>query len=147
MIEWIKFRWGQWRIQRGIDKNSRDWRAAEKKARAKGANADELHELGYSYHFEQLVAEDEMIRLNHRYYVRLANRLLVPVPEFKSEGGGWKESEFAPNHFHLSPDALHELRTAIHTEKKARREAWGFWVTILVGLIGALTGFVAVLKD
>jgi len=93
MIDWAKFRWEQYQIERWIDRISREQRDAEEKARAKGATAQELHDLGHDFFFQRKLADDEMIRLTSNYYVRLAHRMLIPVPEFKTEGGAWMESD------------------------------------------------------
>jgi hypothetical protein len=145
MIQWITFRWKQHQIERWIDSISRAHDKAQREARARGATADELHELGHKYHFEHRLAADEVIRLTSAYYVRMANRMLIPVPEFKTEGGAWMESQ-ETGLYHLTPHALHELRAAIRTEKKARREEWTIWLALLIGAIGALSGLIAIIK-
>jgi hypothetical protein len=71
--------------------------------------------------------------------------MLIPVPEFKTEGGAWMESQ-ETGLYHLTPHALHELRAAIRAEKKARREEWTIWLALLIGAIGALSGLVAIIK-
>ena len=146
MIAWARFRLEQHRIHRWMDKISHAGKEAEEKARARGATAEELYELGHNSHFEHRLADDELIRLTSNYYVRLANRMLIPVPEFKTEGGAWLESQERPGLYHLTPEALHDLRAAIRAEKKARREEWTIWLAGLTGLIGAISGLVAIIK-
>jgi len=146
MIDWIKFRWQQHKIHEWLDGISRAQKVAEDEASAKGANAQELHDLGYSFFSERQIADDELIRLTSDYYVRLANRLLVPVPEFETVGGAWMESEVRSNRYHLRPEALHELRSSIRAEQKARREEWTIWLAALTGIIGALSGLIAIIK-
>jgi len=147
MIGWVKFVYEQRRIQRCMDKNSRERSQAVDKARAEGASAEELHAIGYDFFPVRKLAEDEMILLNHTYYVRLAYRLLIPVPKFTIEGGDWIESESQPGKYHLTPEALHELRASIRREKKERREGsliWLAWLAALTGFVGALTGLLAI---
>ena len=145
MIERVRFWWAQRRIHRSMDDISRAHGDAVKKAKASGANAETVYELGHGYHSEHTLAEDELSSITSAYYRRLADRLLIPVPEFKEEGGGWIESEIGPGRFHLTPKALTDLRSAIRMERKERREEWTVWITLLVGVIGALIGLVAVL--
>ena len=38
------------------------------------------------------------------------------------------------------------VRAAIRTEQRERRERWVWWIPIVFGLIGALTGLVSVFK-
>ena len=146
MIGWAKFRWEQLKIERWMDKISRAHTEAEEKARARGATAQELYDLGHEHHFEHRLAEDEMIRLTSSYYVRLANRMLIPIPEFKTEGGAWTESQQRPGLYHLTPQALHDLRATIRAERKARREEWTIWLAGFTGVIGAISGLIAIIK-
>ena len=127
-----------------MDKNSRESKQAIDKARANGANAEELHNIGYDFHIESIPLEDEMIQLNHAYYVKLAHRLLIPVPKFTIEGGDWVELESRPGRYHLAPQVLHELRATIRREKKERRDGWLIWITALTGLLGVLSGLLII---
>ncbi|MGC2459250.1 MAG: hypothetical protein WA435_14785 [Gallionellaceae bacterium] len=145
MLNWIKFRREQHKIERWMDKISRAHKDAEKNVREKGASSEALYQLGHEYCFEHLLADDEMIRLTSSHYVRLANRMLIPVPEFKTEGGAWMESE-QTGLYHLTPQAVHELRATIRAEKKARREEWTIWLALMTGVIGALSGLIAIIK-
>jgi len=104
-----------------------------------------MYELGHDFHFEHLLAGDEMIRLTSSYYVRVANRMLIPVPEFKAEGGAWVESQ-QTGLYHLTPQALHDLRATIRAEGKARRDEWSVWLVLVTGVIGALSGLIAIIK-
>lgn len=145
MIQWITFRWKQHQLERWVDSISRAHDKEKREARGRGATTNELHELGHKYYFEHRLAADEVIRLTSAYYVRLAHRMLIPVPEFKTEGGDWIESQ-ETGQYHLSTQALHELRAMIRAEKKARREGWTIWLALLTGAIGALSGLVAIIK-
>ena len=91
-----------------------------------------------------MIYENEMILLNHKYYVKSAHQLLIPIPEFKSKNGEWVESESQPGAYHLTPEALHELRAGIRREKRERREGWLIWITALTGFVGAVTGLLAI---
>lgn len=144
MIRWVKFIWEQRRIQRWMDKNSRDSNQAINKARAEGADAEKLHAIGYDFFIDGIMSEYEMILLNHNYYVKLTRRRLIPVPEFMTEGGEWVEAKSQPGHYHLTPKALHELRASIRHEKKERREGWLTWIIAITGLVGALSGLLAI---
>jgi hypothetical protein len=145
LIEAFQFWREQRRIHTWMDKLSRSYDEEVAKIRASGVDHDELNRIAHERHFEQRVAEDELNRLTSRYYVRLANRLLIPIPEFKEEGGAWMESSVRGGYY-MTPSALNELRTAIRAERKARREEWTVWLSLAVGFIGSVTGLVAVWK-
>lgn len=146
MLNIIKFRLSQYKIEQSIDRISRAHDKAVKEARSKGATSEQLYELGLDYQFERVCAEDKMIGLTHSYYVRLANRMLIPVPTFEAEGGAWMQSQ-QTGRYHLKPQELHELRTAVRAEQKARREVWAMGLVLVTGVIGALSGLIAIIKN
>ena len=143
---WAKFQGQRHRIQRWIDKLSRNEKKAEKEARSRGATATEIYNLGNEYFSEYKLAEEEMSQLTSNYYVALAHRLLIPIPEFKTEDGAWVESQIRPGHYYLSPDVLHELRSSVRREVKERRDVFIVWLAAITGLVGALTRLVAMIK-
>ena len=132
-----------------MDGISRTHDIAEERARASGADDKKLSEIGYEFYMENERAEDEISQLTTRYYTRMANRLMIPIPKFQPTGGAWIESAYRPGRYILTTSALHELRAAVRAEKKARTDAWLAWlplITVLVGVLGALTGLVAIVK-
>ena len=77
--------------------------------------------------------------------LREAENLFLPTPERSDEQMWDKDSEYIGGGV-LSPKGMTELRSAIRKERRERREICERWVVILIGLIGALTGLIAVLK-
>jgi hypothetical protein len=69
-------------------------------------------------------------------------------PEFKTkdQGGVWCESEIKSRHYYLSPEGLYQLRSAIRQEQRERRDSASAWIGWSIGLIGALTGLVSMIK-
>ena len=47
---------------------------------------------------------------------------------------------------YLTDAGLRKVRASIREELKHRREASGYWIAAVVGLIGSLTGLASVLK-
>jgi hypothetical protein len=85
---------------------------------------------------------DEIERFVSDHLVTQANRLFIPIPE-RTEEAMWRESSYGEGHL-LTSRGISTLRVSIRTEQKARRE---FVVTVLatlIGIIGAITGLVAV---
>ncbi len=95
-------------------------------------------------------ARDEMRVLTTEYLLNLADSYSIPIPprpstEEEDSSPAWEYcGEFA--RFVLSPLGMKELRAEIRKERSERRQDWQgglFWLT---GLIGAITGLVAVWK-
>jgi hypothetical protein len=66
---------------------------------------------------------------------------------------GEDESHWTHGYFdeYLEDDTERELRRRVwkaeREHRKERREEWAFWITITLGLLGALTGLVSVWKS
>ena len=85
--------------------------------------------------------------LQTQYYHSVCHKLIIPIPKFESEN--YYKYDFDDNNgerYILSSNGFYIVRQMIRTEKKERREFFSFWVIILFGLIGAITGLVAVFK-
>lgn len=82
-----------------------------------------------------------------RKLLRLAARLHVQTPEESPDNYhtvSWDYDSSEPKY--LTQKGLSELLPALREAQKERREAAGFWFGIAVGLIGAVTGLLAVLS-
>jgi hypothetical protein len=80
-----------------------------------------------------------------------ARRLRVPVPhrynEDKTESEHWYEGNYT-GRWYLTSRGVAALREEIRRELKARHEGrtqWVVWLSALTGVIGAITGLVALL--
>jgi len=87
---------------------------------------------------------DEEIKVLVTTHLNTANRLLVPIPDIKNETMWMKldtDSQMA-----LTPIGISELRSTIRKEKQEKKVNLSFWLTALIGLIGAITGLIAIIK-
>ena len=82
-----------------------------------------------------------------------ARRLHVPIPhrfnEDKSESDHWYEGRHTCR-WYLTTRGIAALREEIRREVKARHEArshWVVWLSAFTGLVGAITGLVALLAN
>jgi hypothetical protein len=144
MRYWLKFHRDQRRLRHWLA--DIDQRHDEAVVKLKNASAEQLRDLGWEFHTERCIAQEELSRVMSARIVTEARRLFIPVPEFKTENGAWIESEFPPGRRLLSIQAMSELRSAIRREKKERHEGWLLWLAAITGLVGALTGLAAVIR-
>lgn len=79
---------------------------------------------------------------------RKAQQLNILMPDESVPDNYYKISwDFDPNRpSYLSQKGLEKILPAIRAAQKERREAAGFWFGIIVGVLGAVTGLVAVLS-
>lgn len=83
-----------------------------------------------------------------KYLERKAEALLVPLPD-RQDKNLWDRVDFdndPSQPMYLTQKGVLEARKIIREEEKARREAVTFWVAILFGAGGMLTGIISALK-
>jgi hypothetical protein len=139
-----------WRLERQKNRLRRRYGAEISSARARKARQDEIEQIMIL----EMHEVDEVldgISFCHSVYLRLqAERLDIPVPQFVAGGGlgseNWTQSEFTGK-YRLSDHARHVLREKIALAMKEQREKWTWWIPIIFGLIGSLTGFLSVMRS
>lgn len=83
--------------------------------------------------------------------VRQAQRLEIPIPPRlfpagSDEGEHWVLGRVTGTYY-LKDEARWGLLNKIRAEKNERRTPFITWITLLIGLVGALTGLVSVLHE
>lgn len=105
-------------------------------------------EVRESESFDLDMIDDEILSLLSRYHMSEAVKRILPIPPFSEEDEMWECSNFTGKH-HLTEKGIREVRGIIRKDKKERMELlsyWYPWIGILFGLIGAITGLIAVIK-
>jgi hypothetical protein len=131
-------------LQNQKDRVRAKYKCELEQARRDKKSKDELHEIGAEEFAELDLIDDEIAQLQYTFLVRRAENLLIPIPEFDTDSPSWRESHITGK-WRLTNDALHSLRMAIRKEQTERREHWQSWLTLIIGLIGALIGLASVL--
>lgn len=141
MLTWLNFHKRKRELQRELDRlsaaHAKDLQALE------SPTYEDKEQLHFEYRMEEELVEDELMVLVSSYWISVAHRLLIPIPKYETEGDTWERAR-STGRYYLTRPALAELRTAIRKEQKERHEVWLLWLAALTGLIGALTGLVAV---
>jgi hypothetical protein len=124
------------------DRVRKDYTSRIAKARKKGVDSEELDQLISEAWMEETLITDEVSLLVTRFWLRRAQRLFVPTPDRK-DGEMWRECRNRPNPV-LTEMGISVVRAAVRDEEKASREVWMLAVTGITGVIGSLTGLLAV---
>jgi hypothetical protein len=90
------------------------------------------------------VVDAEILHHRTQRLIQMADRYSIPHPEFKSKGGAWIQSSVT-GRWHLTIEAIAELRDAVRREKRERSESWRMWLAAWTGLVGTLIGLAALL--
>jgi hypothetical protein len=105
-------------------------------------------EVWESEGFDLKMISDEIDNLLSRYLISKASRRFLPIPSLSEKEGKWERSQFTGK-YQLTDEGMRELRGMIRKDTKERMEIlsyWSQWVGLLIGIIGAITGLVAVIN-
>ena len=133
------------RLRIELDETNRLYRRVIAEAERKN-DPEEVNNLYSEWHSESAPIEEELQQVQTRRLVNKARRMLLPVPGIpmdKSEDENWIRGTFTRS-WHLKAEGFTRVRAAIRAESKERREASIAWATLIIGILGALTGLVAV---
>lgn len=144
MFEGTKFNFRLLRLQRQRSKVKAFYNKANIEARKKGESPQGLEGIWQEERMELVLIDDDISHLISQRLLSLAEKYLLPRPEYK-EKDKWIESKVNPNSYRLSPIAILELRSAVRKEQKERYERIFMWLAALTGIIGAISGLVAVI--
>jgi hypothetical protein len=116
----------------------------------KGGNAANIWEDGnWEYEYQSL--EEDEASFHSRQLLARARELRIPTPpvfEGSVLSADYKLSELDGHRYYLSLAGEQKVRSAIREEEKYRSERWARripYITALSGLIGTITGLVALL--
>ena len=143
MFEGATLPWKIWRLERARKRVAAKYDVLARKS------LNQADESAFVFEGQMKIAElhDAIQQLQSNHLIRLAHRYVLVVPPFDKKHDSWKESEFT-DEWQLTPKAFIELRDAVRTERKARREAWQshiVGISAATGVIGGLTGLVSVI--
>jgi hypothetical protein len=144
MLEGIVYSWRLRKLHRERRRIQFTHKKALREARAAKNSELELDRLFFEERMEIQIVDAEMHALITQRLIQIAERYLVPYPEFNSKGEDWIQSG-ATRRWHLTVEAMAELRNAIRREKKERAENWRMWLAALTGLVGTLIGLASLL--
>ena len=144
MIRYLKYRLELLRLRRVLSKHDNKFERAHDEAKQRGFDDGELSFLG-----QEGDEIENWIKFQQTQYLKsVCNELVIPMPEDGS-GGYYYRFNFDDNEgdrLILSTAGMQLVRSNIREERKARREAFGFWISMIIGLLGAAVGLVSAFK-
>lgn len=144
LIAKLKYDFERYRLFYRQEKARKHYRQNIQRAFKEGKSSSQEIQALKADDFEYSFAKDEMDFLITNYMFMLARKLILPIPEYNEEKM-WRESRYFGKV--LSENGITKLRTAIRNEKKERLESILPVITAMTGLIGAIIGLIALLKD
>ncbi len=125
--------------------NERLYRPAIRKLEKEGKAQQVESLIGEYLHFRGEIVDEQRALFQARL-MRKARRLYVPVPRYTKENADlWEQSAAIYGKTLLTDKGIRQMLDDIRKEKMARRDRLLAWIAPLTGVIGALTGLVAVI--
>lgn len=145
-----------WRLEWQSTRTMRAHDRTIKSLKQRKASRDEIESATQEASWDHDTFRDEIESTKSFRLIVRANRLGLPTPHFNvdkvDEDETWERGYTAGAY--LTRTAQPDLRSRIRQEEKERREAWAFWVkdifvpalSVLIGIVGATAGLVALLR-
>ena len=141
MINYFKYRRKLSELEKGHAKSDSCLDLALKNAKSNNKPREEILGLESERRFDFDEYENERKTLTSRYYLNVAHDNSIPIPD-----DSWEEIDDYLKVKVLTVDGVNKVRTELRKIKKENAEIYLPYFTLLVGLIGALTGLFAVLS-
>ena len=143
MIDTIKFRWRLNRLYAKRYKALKDYRKDIAEAKKQKENKEKIEGLVNEEQFTYQEYQDEITSLVTDHLRLKARKLMIPLPDFGDENS-WERSGFS-NRYILTEKGIFDLKTKIRNEQKENLQLYLPWLTLMVGVIGSLTGLFAII--
>jgi hypothetical protein len=143
MIGYIRYKWELAWLQRSMRQVTKTYSEEVRKAREKKAGREAIEGILHTQRFEEETIDEQIKGLQTQRLLVTAGKLMVPYPDLSDEER-WAEGNKAVYRY-LTVIGMNELRGKIRAERKSNWELVAMWLPGLTGVIGAITGLVAVL--
>jgi 5-formyltetrahydrofolate cyclo-ligase len=143
MLDYPKFKLKLNNIYKKQRKHIKEYQDIINKARKEKQTAEQIEILKSEDYFGYREYEEEINLLITRNLLRKANKLMIPIPRHSDEEM-WERCQYDSSYF-LTRKGMSELRALIRQEKRENMALYLPWITALIGIIGAITGLMAVI--
>lgn len=141
-MNWFSFRKSLCKLKNERDKENDSLSRLIKEAQKKGGY-EAATQVYQSESVDLNIIDDEIANLITQYLIFKAKKMLLPTPPVTDKEGLWEWSNYI-NRWSLTTKGIAEIRRLIRQERKEKLELVSHWATILIGIIGAITGLIAV---
>ncbi|MEO9786267.1 MAG: hypothetical protein ABJF67_01465 [Aurantimonas coralicida] len=142
VIEAIRYRWTLYRLQSAERAEQDSYRDAVKKARAERKPREEVDSLEQEAWEMSKIHEDAIYLHITNHLRQVSNRMFLPMPAMDDEAAWFRRTDY---HRRVLSDAgIATVRSRIRREHKERSEVGLAWLAGATGVLGALTGLLAV---
>ncbi|MCK4914512.1 MAG: hypothetical protein KAS69_07970 [Planctomycetes bacterium] len=143
MLETTKYHYCLKKLYKEQQKTSNLYSHLIVDAKNKKKPQDEIEKLRSEEMNESQIIDEKIGSLVTQRLCKKADQLMVPIPDYHDEEY-WNDMCVYRQGRILTTKGVCEVKKAIRAEKRERREGFVVWMAALTGIIGAITGLVAV---
>lgn len=145
MIDFVKYRVALRRLVRQKEKICFAYAKQISEAHKERKKLDDIRALESSAWFEEQMLNEEISILATTYWISKATKHFITIPS-RAEEGMWEQCDKISERFVLTSSGISVLRSSLRTERKERRDLILPYILAFTGIIGALTGLIAILR-
>ena len=142
VIAYLQYRRALSVLQNKLKKHVENHKETVKKAKTENKSTSEMQYLADEFNHFYASYEEEIKILKSDYYIAEAWNKSIPLPN-STNPKMWEEVHFRKV---LTFDGIKKVRSDLRSNQKEINEIFLPYITILIGLLGAITGLVAVLS-
>ncbi len=144
MIEYLQYRAKLTQLFRQKERLSADFTEKIRKAQKAGKPTEDIQSLENDWYFGEHCIDEEIASLATDNLIRKARRWFVPISSYDADGM-WKRCDTINNRYVLTNQGISQLSSSLRKEHKERAELLVMVLSVLIGIVGAATGLVAVI--
>lgn len=142
MTEYLRFRKKLKKLFRDLEQHRSVYTEVISRAK-KSKDWHEAQSLQAEEYVERCILEEEISMTVTNHWKKKAQRRFVPIPSLEDEDM-WEKCEKASYEYVLTNRGISVLRSGLRTERKEQVELWLTVMAATTGVLGAITGFAAV---
>jgi hypothetical protein len=128
--------------QRELNRTSKLYDNLIDKAKKEKKTQDEIDSLIGEMFAETGIIEEEIKSILSRKWIQKAEKLMLPIPDYDDDEC-WEKGVYTQSRF-LKAKGITKIRNLVREENSAQRKGILDWVIPIIGIIGAVTGLLAV---
>lgn len=144
MIEHFKYRVKLAMLYRQRARLSAAYADDIRKAKKDDKPQEDIYSIERDSEFETDMIDEEIVILATDNLVEEARRRFIPIPPIGSNGM-WEQCNKMSNRHVLTNQGISHIRSLLRTERKEQVELAVMVATVLTGIIGTITGLIAVI--
>lgn len=145
MLEYIKYSRKLRSLTKKLDETNSFYSGKIREAEKKKEGREEVDSLISEAIFEESMLKEEISIHVTNYLAEYATKHFISIPD-RDEEGMWQKCRYMSERRVLTNKGISKLRSLIRSENKEKIESLSVILASITGVIGAITGLIAVLN-